>query len=862
TAEIEKAAELSIKLSNENIRQGGELKFQITTPYQGTGLITIETDRVHAFKWFMAEGLTSVQTIKVPEGLEGNAYLCVALVRSINDPDIFTSPLSYAAASFSIDREKRQVIPEIRVPEKVLPGDNMAISFRTNRQCKIVVFAADEGILQYASYKTPVPLDHFLRKLALEVSTFQTADLILPEYDVLIQRMGIGGDADAAALRARHLNPFARKNNRPAVYWSGILDSGPEEQTVSWETPDTFNGEVRVMAVAVDDTGMGSAEKGVIVRGPFVINPVLPLAVTPGDSFTMTVGVANVAEGSGKALPVKLTVEPGEGFSIEGYPAQSLTIDENGEAGAVYKVKTVGGPGEATLRFKAESGEIKAGTSASVSIRPPTPMMTTLTSGVADSGSVSLTIQRKILPEHSTQKVSLSGSPLVLAAGLEDWLNEFPYGCTEQLLSRGLPALAYAAYPGDSYTREKAGKKVQTAVDMLRGRQTADGGFAMWPGGPSNDLASLYGLHFLTDASQAGFSVPGDMLVRGMSYLREKAGITAKGASARLRAYSIYLLTRNEVVTSNFLIDLEKDLEHETAWKGEITASFMAASYSLLKQDKKARALFGKFKATETKWDIFSLNSGAAEGINLYLTARHFPQELSKVSEESINRMIKPVLNGSFNTFDAAWTILALSAWPTDETLGSITVSRRREKGKGETLQLKNDPFPSASFATDETGIDIKAGRRFFYTLTQSGFDRDLPSVEIRDGLEIMREFQPSPAKANLPISSGDDVTVVLKIRAINGRDVKNVAVTDMFAGCFSPDTQSVRANEYRMDYIDVREDRVVFYGSFTDQITELSYTVRVTAPGEFTAPPAFAESLYDSRIRARSLAGKISVQP
>jgi len=861
TAEIEKAAELSLKLSSENIIQGGELKFQVTTPYQGTGLITIETNRVHAFKWFKSEGLTSLQTITVPKSLEGNAYVCVALMRSINDPDIFTSPLSYATASFSIDREKRLLIPEIKVPEKVIPGDNMDISYRTDRQCKIVVFAVDEGILQYAAYKTPFPLDHFLQKLALEVSTYQTADLILPEYNLLVQRMGIGGDTDAAALRARHLNPFARKNNQPAVFWSGILDSGPEEQTISWEIPDTFNGEVRVMAVAADSLGMGSAEKSVIVRGPFVINPMLPLAVTPGDLFTMTVGVANVSEGSGKALPVVLTVDPGKGFSIEGGAVQRLTIDENGESSVVFKVKTIGAPGETTLRFKAQSGEIKAGTSASVSIRPPTPMMTTLTSGVANTGSVSLTIPRKILPENSTQKVSLSGSPLVLAAGLDTWLNEFPYGCTEQLLSRGFPALAYAVYPGDSYTKEKAEEKVQATVAMLRERQTADGGFAMWPGGHSSDFASLYGLHFLTDARQAGFSVPMDMLIQGISYLRDRAGETATGAEARLRAYSIYLLTRNEVVTSNFLIDLEKDLRDGTAWKEEITASFMAASYRLLKQDKLARALFGKFKASETESDIFSLGSGAADGINLYLTAKHFPEELSKIGEEAITQMIRPVLNGSFHTFDAAWTILALSAWPTEETTGSFTVSRRTEKGEKKTLQLKNDPFPSAAIETTATSLDIKAGRRVFYTLTQSGFDRDLPTVEIKERLEIIREFRPSPAKANLSISSGDDITVVLKIRAVNGQNVRNVAVTDMFAGCFSPDIKSVRENENFMDYIDVREDRVIFYGSFTDQITELSYTMRVTAPGEFTAPPAFAESLYDSRIRARSLPGTIKVE-
>lgn len=38
---------------------------------------------------------------------------------------------------------------------------------------------------------------------------------------------------------------------------------------------------------------------------------------------------------------------------------------------------------------------------------------------------------------------------------------------------------------------------------------------------------------------------------------------------------------------------------------------------------------------------------------------------------------------------------------------------------------------------------------------------------------------------------------------------MNNAAVTDMFAGCFSPDINSVRLNK-GLDYIDVREDRAV----------------------------------------------------
>ncbi|NIU74363.1 MAG: hypothetical protein GWN71_12480, partial [Gammaproteobacteria bacterium] len=75
-----------------------------TAPYTGAGLITIERDKVYAFKWFRAETTTSVQHIRVPAGLEGNGYVNVALVRALDAEEIFTRPLSYAVAPFKVDR--------------------------------------------------------------------------------------------------------------------------------------------------------------------------------------------------------------------------------------------------------------------------------------------------------------------------------------------------------------------------------------------------------------------------------------------------------------------------------------------------------------------------------------------------------------------------------------------------------------------------------------------------------------------------------------------------------------------------------------------------------------------------------------
>ena len=48
-----------------------------------------------------------MQTITVPEGLEGNGYVTVSFIRGLDSPEVFMSPLSYGVAPFTLSRVKR-----------------------------------------------------------------------------------------------------------------------------------------------------------------------------------------------------------------------------------------------------------------------------------------------------------------------------------------------------------------------------------------------------------------------------------------------------------------------------------------------------------------------------------------------------------------------------------------------------------------------------------------------------------------------------------------------------------------------------------------------------------------------------------
>jgi hypothetical protein len=873
---LEKNAELKLKLNRKDYKAGDRIEMSITAPYTGSGLITIESDRVHAYKWFRAETNSTIETIRIPEQLEGNAYVNVAFVRDAGSKEIFTSPLSYAVEPFTIDRSKRKVDVELKVAPLVRPGKAMQIGYKTSAPTRMVVFAVDEGILQVAGYRTPHPLDQFLRKRALEVDTLQILDLILPEFDLVKEVSASGGGAaEEKAMRAvaANLNPFARTVDKPAVFWSGVIDAGNEEETVEFEVPDTFAGNLRVMAVAVADEAIGVAEKSTLVRGPFVITPSVLTQAAPGDRFRVSASVANVIDGSGKDLPVTLRITGSEHLEIAGDAEKVLKIDEGGEQLAEFEVLVRDRLGPAELVFHASSGDEETRRTAGLSVRPSVPYQTTLISGYAEDGSVKVPLERDLYDALAVQQASASFSPLVLVDGLTSYLEHFPHGCTEQVVSQVFPLVGLMSHPAFAPESKDVRARFEHLIKKLRERQLSSGGFNFWPGGSDvAEFPSVYVMHFLIESQELGFNVPRDLMTRGRDYLRNYAHRKADGLeSARIRAYAIYLLTRLGDVMTNDLVNLQTNLEkeHPKTWRADLAAVYMAAAYSLLQKDDAASSLVGNYRLGEGSWkDFRTFHSPLTQDSQyIFLLARHFPKRAAELDGEQVLRLIDPVFKGRYNTISSAYTILALGAYSQmlgqDGFMESVLFRLFDKGGKTQDLTGANEPFPTVRFDTATDSVEMRAERALFHLVTQAGYDRTMPKQVVREGLEITRAYYDDDGNEVTRMEQGKEVTVRLKIRAL-GNPADNVAVVDLLPGGFEVIRSSVPRTAYgwQADYVDVREDRVVFYGSFDTSVRELNYRVKLTAAGNFVVPPPYAESMYDRSVHAGGLPGTFKVIP
>jgi uncharacterized protein YfaS (alpha-2-macroglobulin family) len=611
------------------------------------------------------------------------------------------------------------------------------------------------------------------------------------------------------------------------------------------------------------------------VRGPFVITPNVLTAAAPGDGFEVNVGLANNVEGSGPGAEVVLSVHPSANLELVGDDTVHVQIDEGSEARATFRVRAKDEPGAGSLRFEARAGGESSRRTASLSVRPAVAYVSTMTAGASDNDPIELALPRELYPHLARQSAAASESPLVLTDGMLEYLQAFPHACTEQLVSKVFPQLGFLGQRGAAVDEAEIRRQFLETLERLRSRQMADGSFRFWASSSEpHDFASVYITHFMTDAKDLRLAVPEDMLSAGLGYLRELAGRqTGSLNDARLRAYAIYILTQNGIVTTNYLTNLHEWLNArpDKAWERDITAAYMAASYALLQQAALGRRLIGAYQmgAGDEMTHDFDTRLGR-DAQYVYLLARHFPEQIGSIDTQQIEALVAPVMQNRFNTLSAAYTILALSAWTEAVEAGSpppslaISATAVGDDGAGQELARANGAVrASVDAALQELSIHGAAGDDIYYVVSQTGFDRAVPADAIANGLELHRDYLDDAGKAVTEAQIGDELTVRLRIRS-TGAVRSNVAVVDLLPGGFEVLSESVR-NQYggwNLEHRDVREDRVVIYGTFTDRITEIRYRAKLTSAGDFVAPAAYAGSMYDRSIQSRTTPGRFRVRP
>jgi uncharacterized protein YfaS (alpha-2-macroglobulin family) len=558
-------------------------------------------------------------------------------------------------------------------------------------------------------------------------------------------------------------------------------------------------------------------------------------------------------------------------------PSQTLRISEGREQSTVFSVRVNDKLGSGTITFIATTGGKETRLRSTLSVRPPATFMTQVRSSSFTKTSVDVPTTRAMYPEFRKLIASVSALPLGLAHGLDVYLKEFPHGCSEQIASGAFCRLVLANEADFGLDRKEVNAQLEKVFAVLRRRQNDQGAFGYW--GPEKgagiDFMSVYAMHFLIEAKAAGFAPPSEMLASGMRNLQ--AMVAKEPASldeARTVAYAIYLLSREGVVTTNYILNLRDYLEKNFAkeWSGDLTGVYLAGALHILKKEDEAAKLIARYRIGQhdPKQITDFYQPLGADAQYVAILAREFPARLKKLSGAEFENILKPVSQGAFNTLSAAYAVLALKSYsqmiaqnPPELTIAEIDKAKKEKR-----LTSGNKLLQRTNFSGDAAALRFRSAAPLnppgaFSQVIEAGFDRQLPTKTLSDGLEVYRELLD---KSNKPVTSttlGEVITVRLRVRSLRPEGVSNVAVIDLLPGGFeivgtslSPGMSTING----VDYVEVREDRAVFFATVPTETLEITYQIKSCNRGNFVVPPVFAESMYDRNVKARGLGRKISV--
>ncbi len=359
-----------------------------------------------------------------------------------------------------------------------------------------------------------------------------------------------------------------RNDFRSTILWQPtVVTDTKGEATVEVTYPDSLTGWKATARAVSKGNQFGSDDADTRTKQPLIVRLQAPRFFVVGDDVVLSAVVNNNTD---QELSVKVSLDSAfTGVTNEIYTRRPVThltfqLSDNDYGSAAKAV---------TLKIPANS-EARADWKARVNKDGPIKLKTTAIGGkysdamekeyviyehgiekfITKAGKVrgsEITLKLDIPKErkHETTSLTVQVSPSMAVTMLDalPYLIDYPYGCTEQTMSRFLPAVVTAKTMKDlglqpedvmgkvfggieqahvAATQPKGQKNLDRLDDMVKGGlarlydfQHGDGGWGWWKQGDSDRWMTAYVVWGLTLAKQSGTEIKADVLARGAAYL-------------------------------------------------------------------------------------------------------------------------------------------------------------------------------------------------------------------------------------------------------------------------------------------------------------------------------------------------------
>ncbi|HYV04715.1 MAG TPA: MG2 domain-containing protein [Blastocatellia bacterium] len=385
------------------------------------------------------------------------------------------------------------------------------------------------------------------------------------EFDSLSKLEG-GGKDPAVQVR----NDF-----RSTALWEpNVLTDKFGKATVKLKFPDSLTGWTATARVASATNQFGIATAAARTKQPLIVRLQAPRFFTVGDSVTVSAVINN---NTGATMTVSPSIAA-EGVTVTGLvqdgrpvkgEAGPVAVQPNSEARVDWLV-AVQQPGAAKLKVTARGTKYADAMEKSFVVYEHGIEKLISKSGKlrGDDVTIRLDIPAERKRESTSLTVQIAPSMAVTMLDALPYLIDYPYGCTEQTMSRFLPAAITRKTLKDlglkpenimgrifggiepataTQTHTKAAQDLRKLDDMTRhgldrlyNFQHSDGGWGWWKEGESDHFMTAYVVWGLVLARDAGIEIDAERLNRGANFLDKE--IVEEEANYDQQAWMIHAL--------------------------------------------------------------------------------------------------------------------------------------------------------------------------------------------------------------------------------------------------------------------------------------------------------------------------------
>jgi uncharacterized protein YfaS (alpha-2-macroglobulin family)/tetratricopeptide (TPR) repeat protein len=350
-------------------------------------------------------------------------------------------------------------------------------------------------------------------------------------------------EKSAAASPAEEPVVQVRSDFRSTAFWQpDIVTDQQGRAVVKVKYPDSLTSWNAVARVASATSQFGTATINTRTKKPLIVRLQAPRFFVAGDTVTIS---ANINNNTDQTQSVRADLKV-EGLEITNNDA-TVTVPANEEKRIDWIARVIH-PGQAKITVSARSAKYADAMEKAYTIYDHG-----IEKFIARSGKVrgnDVTVRLDLPSQRRSTEMTVQVTPSMAVTMLDalPYLIDYPYGCTEQTMSRFLPSVITArtlkdlglpadhifetggiekqtadkTHPGGRKSLRQLPEIVRAGLNRLYDFQHGDGGWGWWKEGESDHFMTAYVVWGFSLAKNAGVEVRSDSYSRAVNFLQKE----------------------------------------------------------------------------------------------------------------------------------------------------------------------------------------------------------------------------------------------------------------------------------------------------------------------------------------------------